>query len=68
MIYPVVIKEYRVIDIDAASEEEALEKVRSQLDIRSTAELSIAKETYFDEEMQCYITTNVNLIKEETNV
>ena len=47
MSYFVVIEEMKVVEVNAASEEKAIEQVRNQIlqqDPRSTARISIAKE------------------------
>lgn len=47
MIYSVVIEEMRIVEVNASSEEAAIETVKKQLDAanpRNTAKLSIAKE------------------------
>ena len=52
----VVITNYNIVEVDAETEEEAIEKVKSQLDPRITAAsaFGIVCETTFDEESQTY--------------
>lgn len=52
----VMITNYNIVEVDAETEEEAIERVKSQLDPRVAAAsaFDIVHETEFDEENQTY--------------
>ena len=58
MKYAVAIETIQIIEVDAETEEEAIEKVKSQLEPRvaAAAAFDIVHETAFDEESQTYKT------------